>query len=426
MNTTDFSKWINSFHRFGIKLDLNRIKHLCKKLENPQNKYKTIHVAGTNGKGSVCTLLESILRENHYKTGMYTSPHLECFEERIKVKNKKISKEELTKIYKKLKPITDEMQNKNINPTYFEVTTAMAFEYFKQKNVDTAVIEVGLGGKYDATNIVKPACSVITNVTLEHQNTLGKTIEEIAAQKAGIIKKETTVITAAEKKALKIIKKTAKSKNAPLIIVNKKDWKRNFFSDKKQIFTVKTKNENYEIETKLIGKYQGENIAIAINTVEHLKKQGIKISKKHIENGIKKTFNSGRTEIIQKNPYIIIDGAHNPEAVKKLTQTILNDFKYKKLILIIGILKDKDIKEILEPLVSIADEIIITKTDNKRAAATQLLEKIIIKIDPNKKTTSKENVKDAVLEGLNISKKEDLILITGSLYTVGESLKELK
>jgi dihydrofolate synthase / folylpolyglutamate synthase len=426
MNYSDFSKWITSFHRFGIKLDLNRIKYLCKKLENPQNKYKTIHVAGTNGKGSVCTILESILRENHYKTGIYTSPHLECFQERIKVNNNKVSKEELTKIYGKIKPITDEIQKKNINPTYFEVTTAMAFEYFKQKNVDIAIIEVGLGGRYDATNIVKPVCSVITNVTLEHQNTLGKTMEEIAIQKSGIIKKETPVITAAEKKALNVIKKTAEQKKSPLIIINKKDWIRKTFSDKKQVFMIKTKNETYTIETKLLGNYQGENIALAINTIEQLKTKGINTSKKHIKNGIKNTYNPGRTQVIQKKPYIILDGAHNPEASKKLSSTIIKDFKYNRLILVIGILKDKNIKKILKNLIIISDEIILTQPNNKRAAEIEILEKTIKEIDENKKTISIKNVKKAISKAVEISKNDDLILITGSLYTVGDAKKIFK
>ena len=203
MTYEDFTNWLNSFHTFGVKLDLNRIKHICKKLNNPQKNYKIIHVGGTNGKGSVCRFIGSIISKSGYKTGVYTSPHLERFLERITIDNKEIKKEELTSIYKKIKPVVDDMIKKDNFPTYFEIVTAIAFLYFKIKKIDIAVIEVGLGGRFDATNIVKPVLSVISNVSMDHQDRLGKTIKKIAFEKAGIIKENIPVVTSARKRRIK-------------------------------------------------------------------------------------------------------------------------------------------------------------------------------------------------------------------------------
>lgn len=424
MNYKQSISWLDSHNQFVIKLGIERIRKILNKLDKPQNNYKTIHVAGTNGKGSVCQYISSILQKAGYKTGLYTSPHLIDFSERIKVNNKCISKEELTKIIKKIRPIIEEIKNEK--PTYFEITTAIAFEYFKQKKVDIGVIEVGLGGKYDATNIIKPMVSVITNVTLEHQNILGKTIEEIATQKAGIIKKETTVVTATKKTALNIIKKEALEKNSPLIIVSKKNWKRRFVSPQKQFFDIKTNHNNFEIETIILGEYQGENISICISAIEELQKQGMNITKKDIINGIKYVSNEARLEIIQSNPFIIIDGAHNVDAIKKLSKTITKDFNYNRIVLVFGILKDKNIKKILRILTPISDEIILTQPSINRSADGKYLESIVKKIDDNKKTIVIKNVEDAIKKSIILSSKKDLILITGSLHTAGEGLKYFK
>ena len=205
MNYKESIDWLDSFQRFGMKLGLERINYICKKLGDPQNCLKVVHVGGTNGKGSVCRFLESILLASGYSVGVYTSPHLQRFSERIVVNGKEISERDVVSLIKKIKPIVEKMTTEDNGPTYFEIVTAMAFQYFKDKNVDFAVIEVGLGGRFDATNVVNPVVSIITNVSLEHTNVLGKKIEDIAFEKAGIIKIDVPVVTAAKGHGFEVI-----------------------------------------------------------------------------------------------------------------------------------------------------------------------------------------------------------------------------
>ena len=213
MNYEESIDWLYSFEKFGIKLGLERIINICKKLGDPQDKLKIIHVGGTNGKGTVCRLLGSILSNSGYKVGIYTSPHLQRFSERFLINEDEISKKDVVGLIEKIKPIIEEMIKKEKSPTFFEIVTAIAFQYFYEKSVDFAIIEVGLGGRFDATNIVIPEISIITNVTLEHQNILGKKVEEIAYEKSGIIKEKVPIITAATGRALVVIKENAKKKN---------------------------------------------------------------------------------------------------------------------------------------------------------------------------------------------------------------------
>ena len=413
--------WLYSFEKYGMRLGLERIKFLCEKLRNPQDCFNVIHVGGTNGKGSVCKFLESILIEAGYNVGVYTSPHLHHISERIIVNKKNISEDELVKIIEKLKPIVKELQEKNDNPTFFEIITSIAFEYFKNKKIDIAIVEVGLGGRFDATNIVKPIISVITNVSLEHQNILGKKIEDIAFEKAGIIKKNTPVVTAAKNSALKVIEKKTKKQNSERIIINESKWERKKIRYSNQEFLIKGLKEKYKIKTLLLGEYQGENISLAINTVEFLNKKGYNISKKNITEGISKTVYPGRMEIINKNPIILLDGAHNLEGIKKLVDSLKNDFQYKKIILVIGILSDKSINEMLSEITPIADIIVTTKSRNKRASNPFELKKMIKKVGFNKNIIVEERINDAIKNAKKLADRNDLICITGSLFTVGEA-----
>ena len=246
MNFKDCIDWLNSFEKYGIKLGLDRIKHICKILGNPQDCYKIIHVGGTNGKGSVCKFLETILVKNGYIVGTYTSPHLQHFSERIVVNKNQISENEIIKLVEKIKPIVNRMIDDNETPTYFEIVTSIAFQYFKEKNVDYAIIEVGLGGRFDATNIVNPIVSVITNVTYDHQNILGDDIKDIAFEKAGIIKKDIPVVTAATGEALNVIKKVAIENNSNVNIIDN-NWKLvNAKQDPKE-FIIKGSIKDYKI-----------------------------------------------------------------------------------------------------------------------------------------------------------------------------------
>ena len=409
-------EWLQQFKPYGIKLGLDRIKYIVDKLGNPERRYRNIHVAGTNGKGTVCRLLSNILLEDGYHVGLYTSPHLYDIRERFIVDNKIIEEEKLLEVISIVKPVVDKLIQKKIYPTYFEVTTAIAFQYFSMEDVDIAVIEVGMGGRFDATNIITPMVSIITNISLDHQQFLGETIEEIAFEKAGVIKNDIPVITAADKKALKIIEKTVIEKNSPLRYI-KKDYIRRISKNiDRQIFHIELERD-YTIETSLLGRQQGENIAIVLAAIEELRKQGLKISDESIKNGIKKTNTPGRMELISRKPLILLDGAHNIAGIKVLKENLL-DFNYDKLILVFGVLKDKNYSDMIDIISENADIIILTQPDTSRASPVNSIIKLI---DETKKVYVTTKVRDAVDQALKVVGKKDMICITGSLYTVGEA-----
>ncbi|KYK22135.1 hypothetical protein AYK24_08460 [Thermoplasmatales archaeon SG8-52-4] len=417
MNYKESIDWLYSFEKFGIKLGLERIKYICKKLGNPQDNFKIIHVGGTNGKGSVCRFLQSVLTFNGYKIGVYLSPHLQRFSERFLINGEEISKDDIIILVEKIKPIIEEMiKNKN-TPTFFEIVTAIAFQYFNDKKVDFAIVEVGLGGRFDATNIVKPIVSVITNISLDHQDRLGKKIEEIAFEKAGIIKKDTPLITAANGKALNIIKKISKEKNSQITVIDKSSWEKTQGGPDWQELLINGLIKNYNVKTKMAGHFQGENIAITLATIESLQMNGIYITDESITNGIEKASIVGRMEIVSYEPIVILDGAHNIAAIEFLKKTLVDDFVYDKLILIIGILADKNVQEMLDLITPISDIIIVTKSQNKRACSPLKLKEMIDKKD----VVIKNDISTAIEYANKVAAKKDLICITGSLFTVGEA-----
>jgi len=413
--------WLYGFQKFGIKLGLERINHIARELGDPQKKYKLIHVGGTNGKGSVCKFLESVLSSSGYNVGVYTSPHLQHISERIVVGNNRITDGELILLVNKIKPIVDGMLEKENAPTFFEVFTALAFQYFSDKNVDFAVIEVGLGGRYDATNIVDPAISIITNVSLEHQNILGKNIEDIAFEKAGIIKNNVPVITASKNPALKIIEEIAKEKNAPISTIGKKNWKRLNSCIDNQEFLIKGFLKDYPVRTSMMGRHQGENITLALAAIEKLQMNGTYITDTSIIEGIEKTVNPGRMEIVSYDPLVLLDGAHNKAGMQTLVDTLKNDFEYDRLIVVLGILSDKDIRSMLSMITPFTAFFVITKSNNARACDPNELKKMIEKLGYKNEVVVKERILDALEYSKSIAKKEDLICVTGSLFTVGEA-----
>ena len=417
MNYDESIEWLYSFEKFGIKLGLERIIHICKKLGNPEKNLKIIHVGGTNGKGSVCRFLQSILSLNGYKVGVYTSPHLQRFSERFLIDNKEISQNDVALLSEKIKPIIDEMVKNNYTPTFFEIVTAMAFQYFSDIKVDYAIIEVGLGGRYDATNIVDPIITVITNVSLEHQNILGKNIEDIAFEKAGIIKKSIPVTTATDGKTLDIIQKVATENNSPITIVDNSSWKKTSGGVDWQGFLINGSLKDYNVKTLIPGEFQGKNIAVSLSTIETLQMNGIYITDESIIEGIEKTTNPGRMEIVSFEPIILLDGAHNIDGIKSLKKTLKDDFVYERLNLVFGILSDKNVQEMLDIITPIADTIILTKSHNNRACSPSKLKEMITERD----VVVMDEISKAINYAKKISNKQDLICITGSLFTVGES-----
>ena len=389
-------KYLYSLESPKIKLGLDRIQGLLGKIGNPEKELKCIHVAGTNGKGSVCAMIFCILKEAGYKVGLYTSPHLKRFNERIRINNKEITDKEIVEYFLKVKPFIT-------NQSFFEITTAMAFLNFREKNVDFAVLEVGLGGRLDATNVAVPLVSAITNIGIEHTELLGKTIEKIAFEKAGIIKNNVPVVTGAKGRALEVIKKIARQRNAPLFLAKK------------------YKNIKFGY---LNGNFQQKNKDIALTTINIFKKYNqIKINGKQIMNGIKKTKWQGRLEFVSKN--VLVDCAHNPSGfavLKKELSIIKKQKNIKNFIFVVGMQNDKDIPIMLKTIKPLISTIIFTKSKNEKAAKPEDLLKNFNKLNQNKQIQIKiiENPKKALKYAKKISGKKDLIVVTGSIYLVGE------
>jgi len=417
----DAFEWLCSFDKYGWIFGLERITSLMERLGNPQSELKVIHVAGTNGKGSVCKYVSSILQKAGYTVGVYLSPHVERFSERIVVNSQEISEGELAMLVAQVRPLVEEMKQNDNTPTFFEIVTALAFLYFKNRTVDYAVVEVGLGGRFDATNMVTPLVSVITNISLEHTDILGKDIASIAFEKAGIIKDQVPVVTATTQNARETIEHVARERNAPIVCVDRTMWKRMSFKGRYQEFVIQGSFKDYTVKTSLLGQHQGENIAVAIAAVERLQMGGVYIADGDILDGIAAATHPGRMEIISEKPLILLDGAHNPDGMSMLAKTLKEDFSYQRLILVLGVLKEKDIKTMVSAIVPLSDVIIVTKSANPRASDPLFLKETIERFDANKKIYIEASIPEAIDHAKRIVKQKDMICVSGSLFTVGEA-----
>lgn len=422
------TNWIFNLKRFGdIKLRLKVVESLLEKIGNPHKKLKIIHVGGTNGKGSTVSMIASTLRASGYKVGMFTKPHLTDYTERITINGRKISEPRVVELIEYMIPYMKEVEKEYYHPTFFEVTAALMFKYFAEEKVDFAVIEVGLGGRLDATNVADSLVSVITNVGLEHTQILGDTIKKIAKEKSGIIKQNGVLLTASEEEdVIDVLRKSCENKNAKLLLVGNGSnasikYEEISLSTSGQRFSVITPNGRYDdLHIPLLGKHQILNAALAVGAIESLNRYNIEISKESIARGLEKTTWPGRLEIMQKTPYVVLDCAKDTLATKKLVQSIKSIFEYKKLILVISITSGKRISEMLRDLAPLSDFIILTEHKVKgRAVDTSVMAKEIKLIHRPYKIV--KDVKDAVNTALNIAEGEDLILVTGSVFTVGEA-----
>jgi dihydrofolate synthase/folylpolyglutamate synthase len=410
------------FSRIGIdayKKDLNNTKKLCEFLHNPQTKFKSIHIAGTNGKGSVSHMLAAILQTAGYKTGLYTSPHLKDFRERIKVNGEMCSEKFIIDFTEKIGLLIED-----IEPSFFEITVAMAFEYFACQKVDIAVIETGLGGRLDSTNIIIPELSIITNIGYDHMNILGDTLEKIAYEKAGIIKQKVPVIIGEARNETKpVFKSTANEKKAPLIFAQENYYIQDFTYEHHLLKTEvvdKRKNEHHVYALDLPGIYQTKNIISVLEAVHQLELKGWKIKQRDITFALKKikhlTGLHGRWEKIKNNPTVILDVAHNADGIKQLTEQ-LEFVNYNELHLIIGFVKDKDVSNIL-PLLPKTAHYYFTKAQIPRALPENDLAIAAKKSGLEGKTFP--NVNTALQEAFTHAHKDDLILICGSVFLIGE------
>ncbi len=431
-NYSDALAYVSNLERVkGIKLGLENVLKLLSLMKNPQENLKTIHVAGTNGKGSVSAMIASILSEAGFTVGLYTSPHLVDFRERITIGGEKISGEDFARVLNGIKPfIPDDI-------TSFEAVTAIMFQYFYEKSVDFAVLEVGMGGRLDATNVTKPLVSVITNIALEHEEYLGKTILQIAGEKAGIIKENGVLVTAEKNKdALDLIKKICAEKNTKIIHCGENGEnagcefiKYNLYSQEFYYISGGEESGGQKIKIKfsipLIGKHQLDNASCAVSAVKALKRYGIEIPDEVIYSGLKKTKWDARFQIARENPFLIVDAAHNPDGISSLLDA-LSDFKkisgYKNLILITGILKSKDFKKMLEIIAPAANGIILVKPETPLALDTNVMHEHLMKLNI-KNVLIIEKVSDAIKYALSKADPDDAICVAGSLYTAGEALK---
>lgn len=415
MEYNQAKEYIQHLNMFGIKLGLDRIEHLLSLLGNPERRLRSIIVGGTSGKGSTCVMLGSILKEAGFKVGVYTKPHLFDFRERISVNGEMISDKDFVRLVEKVKPFAEKVGKKIENPTFFEFVTSLAFEYFREKGVDFAVLEVGLGGRLDATNVTNPEVSIITNVSLEHTDILGKTIEKITKEKAGIVKKNGILVTGSENfKVLKILKKICKERNAKFLKATK--LKNAKSSSKDNTFDF----ESSRISVPLAGKFQLRNIGCVLTAIRNLGKE---IPLKAIKNGLKKVEWPGRFEIMEKSPLVLLDGAKNAESLKSVSES-LDLLNYEKLYTVLGISKDKSIPEMIKEISKKTDFFILTKHKvMDRGVDTEILRKEVEK--HNKPFLIFGDVKYAVEKAKELANKKDLILVTGSLFTVAEA-RELR
>lgn len=410
-NTVDY---LYNLQKHGIKLGLGNSERLMELLGEPQKSFRSVHIAGTNGKGSTSAIIASILKESGLKVGLYTSPHLVSFTERIRINNKEIAEHEVVELTNKIRNIMQNAPsltlplNSELNPTFFEFVTAMAFYYFALNKVDWCVVETGMGGRLDATNVILPDVSIITNIGLDHTEFLGESISDIATEKAGIIKQGVPIVTAADNpEALKILEEVTKNRGSRIHTYGK-DFKSTLKSmdDKHIVFDYSSSGLTARLDSAkragqsgssssgdnicrqysnlnlpLSGKYQLYNASLAIRACEILMPGYICISDEAVRSGLSNLIFEGRLERIsqslpngQAGPPIIIDSAHNPEAARALSDAVREIFPQpKKITLIAGIMRDKDIKEVLKPLIRISDVVILTKPKGERAASPERL-----------------------------------------------------
>jgi dihydrofolate synthase/folylpolyglutamate synthase len=399
--------------RFGIILGLETISRILDGLDNPHRDYACIHVAGTNGKGSVAATLASILFESGYKVGLYTSPHLVRFNERILINNRQISNNEVVKSYQAVKHV----HHGERSPTFFEFATAMALYAFSRHRVEWAVIETGMGGRYDATNVVRPVVSIITNVSLEHRDYLGDTLAKIAGEKAGIIKPATPVITGVRQKQVRtVVQQMTRKKSAPLFMLGK-DFKVKRNQAGKFSYSG-IENTWRHLQTPLLGHYQIQNAALALAACELLIRDGASISGGNVRQGLANTRWGGRLEIVSRRPLVILDGAHNLVAARNLAKFMSDNLTGRKITIVIGILDDKPYRSMLSSLLPHCSRAIITRARTGRALPPQKLYDIATKHLSNVRIVP--DVAAAARQAVETADPDEVVCIAGSLYVVGE------
>ncbi|WP_335582407.1 folylpolyglutamate synthase/dihydrofolate synthase family protein [Candidatus Formimonas warabiya] len=422
MNYDESMEYLKGLTKFGINLGLGRIRSLLSRLGHPEEKVEFVHVGGTNGKGSTCAMLASMLQQSGMRVGLFTSPHLHSYTERIRINEKEIKKEEIAELLTMMRSHLDAMVQDGVeHPTEFEVSTALALYYFAREKVDLAVMEVGMGGEIDSTNVILPRLAMITNVGMDHMDYLGSTLEDIARVKSGIIKENRDVITAVDHpRALAIIRERAKEKNAPL-------WEHGIdfsveplsYSHQGQIFNCTVKNTVFpNLKVPLRGRHQLVNAALAVAGAVKLG-----IGAAAIRKGLALTDWPCRLETVRENPLIVIDAAHNHHGIKVLVDALQQYWPDRKKILLLGMLADKEREKVAAEIAPLVEKAVVTKPNSPRAGAWQQVAEFVRPYV--KEIAVEENISHAVDLALTWAGSEDMILITGSIYMVAEARAHL-
>ncbi len=435
MNYHESIQYLYGLTNHGIKLGLENIRRILQALGNPERSFRAVHIAGTNGKGSTSAMLASILQEAGYVTGLFTSPHLVRFTERIRINFQEIPEDDVVSLTSHIKEVISSIAG--LKPTFFEFVTALCFEYFRQRGVQWAVIETGMGGRFDATNTLQPDLTIITPVAMDHKEFLGNTLSEIAFEKAGIIKQAVPVVLAPQQnEALNTLTSVAEEKGSTVILYGKE-----FRADSVDTRPERTAFDYLSPEAKihnlyvpLPGTYQAVNAAVAIRAAEEIIGNSNNFTG-IIKRGLSRTEWPGRLE--RKNwegKTFLLDGAHNPEAIRSMTDTLKSLFKkasgenQRRIIIILGVMSDKDTEGILHPVVETADILILTAPRYSRSARPETLKETAERIIQNHRQTIQTrsllvspDISEAIEQALKIHNDDDIIVITGSFYTVGEA-----
>lgn len=418
MNYREAVTWLENRNIPLGEFTLDNIKELLKIFGKPQDKLKIIHITGTNGKGSVASFIASALRENAYKVGKFTSPYITNIREEIEINNEEISEEDFAKLATEVREKVEELDEKKIFVSGFEILTSIAYIYFARNNLDFAVMEVGMGGRVDATNVMKKSIPVFCHISLDHANILGDTIGKIAHEKGGIIKENSKVFSyPQEVEARAELKKLSKEKNSDFYEFSQDEVEILSSNEEGNIFNFR---DYKNVEISLIGDHQALNASLALMVLDFLKKD-YGLDEEKIKVGLKKAKNIGRTECLSKDPLIIIDGSHNLDSIERIEESV-KKFKYKKLILGFSLLKDKDHDHILKKIENIADKIVLTEIDSDRHTDLKELEAEFKKFS-KKEIYPIKNREEAVEKTLSLAGEGDMILWCGSLYLIKDIRK---
>ena len=407
--------------------DLRRVDELLARLGNPQLKARSVHITGTNGKGSTAAMVASALAVAGYTTGLYTSPHLHTWRERVRVDGELISEEEFVSVVERLKPEVEVVNDKATygRLTTFEILTALAFDYFRLKEADFQVLEVGMGGKFDATSVITPEVSIITSISLDHMEVLGSSLAEITAEKAAIIKPGGIVVTSPQPDEVsRVIEETCLNCGAREVRVGRDvTWQSMGFDSGRQLLRVQGRLDSYELSIPLLGHYQLENAAVAVAALEALADKGFNVSCDSITDGLAQVKWPGRLQILGHHPLLVVDGAHNPDAARKLKQSLGRYFEFDRAILVIGTSSDKDMAGVVSELASLFDKVIATRSNHPRTMAP---ESIAAEFGRHGvETQVAENVPGALSLALAQAGHKDLVCVAGSLFVVAEAIEHM-